>query len=346
MPYLPVDTAVTITVGPLIDDSDFKSQETAIAYDAAGMSVDLIKNSGIATAKVDLTLTTGGASDWTHIGSAYYEIEVTAAQNDTEGTLRGGGVCNGVLPFESPVYTVISAARYAELVTGAGNIGDAALVAIELDHFMSAACGSNDIGNNVVDQSALAVILTADGDISAYDDNTDSQEAIKNALGLISTAALADAFLDEALSGHTTGGTVGAMIGVTIPANITTAITHATDIKGTGFAKDTNSLVNMTLEGSDSRDATEIYDAVVSTISSTPAGWYTLNYPVTDSNSNAIVGAHCFVFTDAALTNAVWHGKTDSTGYTLLACSATTGYIVTSHPSHSFPNPDTETVFA
>ena len=118
MPFLPVDTAVVVEIGPCIDDSTFKDLETAIAHNAAGMSVDLIKNSGTAITKVDITPTTDGANDWTHKGNGVYELEITEAQNDTEGTLRIVGVCDGVLPFESPVYTVLPTVVYNSLIAG------------------------------------------------------------------------------------------------------------------------------------------------------------------------------------------------------------------------------------
>jgi len=122
MPFLPVDTAVVVEIGPCIDDTDFKTLETAIAYNASGMSVDLIKNSGTAVAKVDITPTTGSTNDWTHKGNGVYELELTAAQNDAEGTLRIVGVCDGVLPFESPVYSVVPTKVYNSLVAGSDNL--------------------------------------------------------------------------------------------------------------------------------------------------------------------------------------------------------------------------------
>lgn len=116
---VPVDTAIVVTVGPLIDNTDFKTLETAIAYNATGMSVDLIESSGTgAGTKTDLTLTTGSTQDWTHLGNGIYEIEITSAQNDTEGSLQVVGVCDGVLPFFSPVYTVVPAVVYNSLVAG------------------------------------------------------------------------------------------------------------------------------------------------------------------------------------------------------------------------------------
>ena len=119
MPSKPVDTAIVMVVGPCIDDTDFKSLEEAIAYDAAGMDVSLVveKTDGT-TAVTAITLTTGGTSDWTHKDGGYYEIEITAAQNAEEGVSFVRGVCTGVLPFESPHYDIVKANIYDSLIKG------------------------------------------------------------------------------------------------------------------------------------------------------------------------------------------------------------------------------------
>ena len=119
MTYKPVDTAIIMVVGPCIDDTDFKTLEEAIAYNAAGMDVSLIveKTDGT-TAVTAITLTTGGTSDWTHKDGGYYEIEVTAAQNAEEGIAFVRGVCTGVLPFESIHYNVVKANIYDSWIKG------------------------------------------------------------------------------------------------------------------------------------------------------------------------------------------------------------------------------------
>lgn len=119
---LPVDTAIVVTVGPVIDDTDFSTLEVAVAYNATGMSVDLIESSGTASTKTDLTLTTAGSNDWTHLGNGIYEIEITAAQNNTEGNLQVVGECDGVLPFFSPVYTIVPTMVYNSLALGTDNL--------------------------------------------------------------------------------------------------------------------------------------------------------------------------------------------------------------------------------
>ena len=116
----PVDTAIIMVVGPCIDDTDFKSLEESIAYNAAGMDISLIveKTDGTSTVTA-ITLTTGGTSDWTHKDGGYYEVEITAAQNTEEGIAYLRGVCTGVLPFESVArYDIVKANIYDSLVKG------------------------------------------------------------------------------------------------------------------------------------------------------------------------------------------------------------------------------------
>ncbi len=119
MPLKPVDTAITVIVGPLVDNADFKTLKTAIAHDAPGMDLELIvEKADGTTVKTDITPTSGGANDWTHKGNGYYELEVTAAQNAEEGVLRVVGVSTGVLPFASAAYDVVPALVYDSLVKG------------------------------------------------------------------------------------------------------------------------------------------------------------------------------------------------------------------------------------
>jgi len=108
--WVDVDTAITVpvNVAALIDDTDFKSREVAIAYNAAGM--DLVWNFQTAagvTSQTAVTPTTGDVYDWTHSGDAMYKIEIPASgggsiNNDTEGTGWFTGVCTGVLPWRGP----------------------------------------------------------------------------------------------------------------------------------------------------------------------------------------------------------------------------------------------------
>jgi len=123
MPMIPVDTAVQILVGPLIDDTDFKTRETGVAYNAAGMDVDLLKSSDTGTpTTTGITLTTAGANDWIELSGGYYYVELTAAQNNVEGKLKLIGIATGILPFESIEYDVVPLLVYNSLVAGSDNL--------------------------------------------------------------------------------------------------------------------------------------------------------------------------------------------------------------------------------
>ena len=110
--YLDVDTAlseVPVNIFPLTDDTDFKTRETAVAYNASGM--DLVWNfvtSAGAFTQTAVTPTTAGTYDWTHQGDGMYTIEIPASagasiNNDTEGYGWFTGVATGVLPWRGPI---------------------------------------------------------------------------------------------------------------------------------------------------------------------------------------------------------------------------------------------------
>jgi hypothetical protein len=120
---IPVDTAVQIMVGPLIDDTDFKSRETGVAYNAAGMDIDLLKSNDTGTPSTTaITLTTGGTNDWVELSGGYYYIELTAAQNNTEGKLKLIGIATGILPFESVEFDVVPTTVYNSLIAGSDTL--------------------------------------------------------------------------------------------------------------------------------------------------------------------------------------------------------------------------------
>jgi len=109
--YMDVDIAlseVPVNILALTDDTDFKTRETAIVYNQAGM--DLVWNfitTGGAYTQTAVTPTTGGDYDWTNQGDGMYSIEIPASggasiNNDTEGVGWFSGICTGVLPWRSP----------------------------------------------------------------------------------------------------------------------------------------------------------------------------------------------------------------------------------------------------
>lgn len=111
--YYDVDAAlaeVPVNLFPLLDDTDFKTIEAAVAYNAAGLALywHFVTTTGAYTVTA-VTPTTLGAYDWVNQGAAgIYTIEIPASggvsiNNDTEGFGWFTGVCTGVLPWRGPV---------------------------------------------------------------------------------------------------------------------------------------------------------------------------------------------------------------------------------------------------
>lgn len=126
--WMDVDTAlaeVPVNLMPLLDDTDFKTRETAVAYNAAGM--DLVWNfvtTGGSFTQTAVTPTTAGTYDWTHQGDGIYTIEIPASggasiNNDTEGHGWFSGFATGVLPWRGPVIGFRAAAINDALIDNA-----------------------------------------------------------------------------------------------------------------------------------------------------------------------------------------------------------------------------------
>ena len=111
--FVDVDTNVILPVNilPLLDDTDFKSIETAIVYNQAGLVLtwNFVTAAGVVTGNA-ITPTTGGAFDWSEplADVGMYAIEMPASgqaagtNNDREGMGWFTGVATGVLPWRGP----------------------------------------------------------------------------------------------------------------------------------------------------------------------------------------------------------------------------------------------------
>lgn len=109
--WMDVNTAlseVPVNIFPLIDDTDFKTREEAVAWNQAGMDLvwNFVTPAGAMT-QTAVTPTTGGDYDWAHQGNGMYSIEITASggasiDNDTEGVGWFSGFATGVLPWRGP----------------------------------------------------------------------------------------------------------------------------------------------------------------------------------------------------------------------------------------------------
>jgi hypothetical protein len=102
-----LDVILPVNIVALIDDTDFKTIEDSVAYNAAGMDLswNFVTKSGVYT-KTPVTPTSSGAHDWINKGDGFYGIEMPAASatisNDEEGCGWFSGKMDGVLAFRGP----------------------------------------------------------------------------------------------------------------------------------------------------------------------------------------------------------------------------------------------------
>lgn len=137
--YMDVDTAVQVpcNILPLIDPTDFKTVEVAIAYNEAGMNIawNFVTTAGVMTTTA-VTPTTAGLHDWLEEGTdeGMYSIEIPASggtiNNDTEGFGWISGMTTNCLPFRGPTIGFRAAALNNALIDG-GDLLDVNLTKVE-----------------------------------------------------------------------------------------------------------------------------------------------------------------------------------------------------------------------
>lgn len=192
--YFDVDVAlaeVPVNKVPLVDDTDFKTIEGAVAYDAAGMALrwHFVTSAGAYTV-TSVTPTTGGTYDWTDQGdSGIYTIEIPASggasiNNDTEGFGWFTGSATGILPWRGPVIGFRRAALNDLLIEGS-------TASTNLEDFFD---GTGYTGGTAKLDVNVATI--ANNAITANAINTGAITNAKFAAGAIDAAAIADNAID------------------------------------------------------------------------------------------------------------------------------------------------------
>jgi len=184
-----VDTAVVVPVNifPLTDNTDFKTREQDVAYNATGM--DLVWNfttpAGV-TSCTAVTPTTGGVYDWseTVANKGMYQIEIPASggatiNNDTEGCGWFTGLATGVLPWRGPTIEFASA-HVNDALTGTDKLQ------VHVD----------EITNNIITAAAIAA--------AAIDNATFAADVGSTAYATNIIALAVDKALDEAFGGFAT----------------------------------------------------------------------------------------------------------------------------------------------
>jgi hypothetical protein len=122
------DVILPVNILPLLDSTDFKTIEDAVAYNAAGLVLtwNFVTTAGVATGTA-ITPTTGGVFDWSEplADVGMYAIEMPASgqaagsNNDREGVGWFTGVATGVLPWRGPTIGFRAAALNNSLIDGA-----------------------------------------------------------------------------------------------------------------------------------------------------------------------------------------------------------------------------------
>jgi len=128
--WLDVDIAITVPVNivALMNDTDFKTIDETIAFNESGMDLNwnFITTNGVIT-QTNVTPTSGGVYDWTHVGNGMYKIEIPdsgggSINNDAEGYGWFSGIADNILPFSGPVIGFRAAALNNALVDGGDNL--------------------------------------------------------------------------------------------------------------------------------------------------------------------------------------------------------------------------------
>ena len=126
-----VDTAVTVPVNAcqLIDDTDYKSVEASVAYNATGLALywNFVTVAGVITQTAVTPTDAGGDYDWTAIGNGMYKIEIPASggasiNNDAEGYGYFSGIATGVLSWRGPTIQFSPANVVNSLVVGSDKL--------------------------------------------------------------------------------------------------------------------------------------------------------------------------------------------------------------------------------
>jgi len=353
--WLDVDAAlseVPVNIMPLIDDGDFKTREEAVAYNAAGIELifHFVTTAGATTATV-VTPTTAGLHDWAHQDGGMYTIEIPTASGDINNTVEGfgwfTGKATGVLPWRGPIIG-FRAAGLNNLLIDSAFSATRALGGTALPDAVADAGGGlpiSDAGGldldtklantNEITAARMAVLtdwidagrLDAILDIIAADVvNIDGSAMIGT-----NNAALASVCSEARLAELDAGN---------LPADLVTIVTDLDDIKGTGFVKDTDSLVDLAHIGADGDTLETLSDQM----DGLGAGTGAIDWPITVTVDGVPQGnVEVWISTDTAGTNVVASGLTDASGTVVPTpkLDAGTYYVRRNKPGYDFNDPQT-----
>jgi hypothetical protein len=222
--WLKQSTSVTVKVGPFVDDTDFKTAETALTIQKA--DVRLSKNGGnIAAASADQGASDAGAA---HDELGFYDISFDTTDTNTLGRLdliikESGAlvVADSWMIAPANVWDSLFGADKLQVHADEITAGLITATAIATGAIDADAIADNAIDAGAIAADAITAAKIADGAIDAATFAAGAITATVIATGAIDADALAtdavaeivDAVWDEDATGHQTGGTFGQAIG-------------------------------------------------------------------------------------------------------------------------------------
>lgn len=244
--YLDVDVAMTevpVNLLPLIDATDYKTIEDAVAYDAAGLALvwNFITTTGVFT-QTAVTPTTGGDYDWVHQGDGMYTIEIpvsggASVNNDAEGFGWFTGVATGILPWRGPVICFRAAGLNDALIDNAYST-TRGLAGTALPNAAAESSGGLYTRGSGAGQIAQDANGRVNVNVAAIE-TADPTDTIRDAV--VDDATRIDASALNTLSGHDPGETImgatdtvvltdGSLTAAKIDADAITAAKVAADV--------------------------------------------------------------------------------------------------------------------
>ena len=235
MPILRQSTAQVIRFGPCLDITDGVTEETALTLAQADMR--LSKDGGAFAQK-------SAAGNATHDSDGWYSTTLSTTDTATVGELRlNVHQPANMLPLWDR-WWVIEEAIY-DAIYGAAATGFDANGRVDVSEWAGVAV--NALVSGRVDASTGAMAANV---LTATAINADAITNAKIATDAIGSDELATTAVNEIRDAILSDSTAfaGANIATILTDTGTTLDDHLTDIKGTGFAKDTHSLTDITAD--------------------------------------------------------------------------------------------------
>lgn len=184
--FLKQSTAIDVSVGPFLDETDGKTQETGLTITQP--DIRLKKNGGAWAQK-------NAAQTLSHEENGWYEISLDATDTNTLGNLLIAVHEAGALPVWRE-FQVLPAASYDALIGGSGNGIRADVQAIAAGAITAAAIGTGAIDADALAADTITAAKIAADAITAAKIATGAITAAKFAAGAIDAAAIATDAID------------------------------------------------------------------------------------------------------------------------------------------------------